>query len=243
MLSPVYIISAKRTPHGSFQGQLSAFQGWELGAEALSAALVESHRPEAVIMGNVLSAGQGQAPARQAACKAFGVKSITAVTINKVCGSGIQSIVFAAQAVQTGEYSVVMAGGMESMTNAPYLLPSARGGQRMGHGVTLDHMMIDGLEDAYEIPHDGKRRSMGTFGDATALKHGFSREDQEAFATQTYENYQRAEAAGEFDTERVPINHTDAKGNVTVINKDEPPTRVKPAKFSALRPAFSKTGL
>jgi acetyl-CoA C-acetyltransferase len=173
---------------------------------------------------------------------AFGVDSIPAITVNKVCGSGMQSVAFACQALQTGQHSVVMAGGFESMTNAPYLLPKGRGGYRMGHGVVLDHMMFDGLEDAYGIGTDGSRRSMGIFADATAEKYEFTRANQEKFATETYDNYQKTDAAGLFDTERLSLNYTDPKGNVTLIDKDEPPTRVKPAKFDVLRPAFTKTG-
>ncbi|MDP3372529.1 MAG: acetyl-CoA C-acyltransferase [Candidatus Paracaedibacteraceae bacterium] len=242
MLHPIFIISAKRTPNGAFQGQLSAYQGFQIGAEALRGAHIKSHFPETVIMGCVLGAGQGQAPARQATCLAFGVDSIPTITVNKVCGSGMQSIAFACQSLQTGQYSVVMAGGFESMTNAPYLLPKGRGGYRMGHGVILDHMMLDGLEDAYGISADGSRRSMGTFADATAEKYGFSRADQEKFAAETYENYKMAEADGAFSAERLEITYNDPKGNVTIIDKDEPPTRVKPTKFEMLRPAFSKTG-
>ena len=242
MTTPVYIVSAKRTPNGSFQGQFSGHQGWQLGAEALKSAALPTHTPECVYLGCVLGAGQGQAPARQATCTAFSTTSIPAVTVNKICGSGIQSVVFGAQSIQSGDYSVVMVGGFESMTNAPYLLPSARGGQRMGHGVMVDHMFLDGLEDAYDIAPNGSRRAMGTFADATAARYGISRQEQEAFATETFENYQRAESAGLLSAERATITITDAKGNVTVINKDEPPSKVKPAKFEALRPAFSKTG-
>lgn len=238
----VYIIAANRTPNGAFQGQFSAYQGWQLGAEALKAAHIQSHLPETVIMGCVLGAGQGQAPARQATCAAFGIDSIPAITVNKVCGSGMQAVAFAWQALQTEQHSIIMAGGFESMTNAPYLLPKGRSGYRMGHGTVIDHMMFDGLEDAYEIAKDASRRSMGLFADATAQKYGFTRQDQELFAAQTYENYQKAEAEGLFDAERVPINYNDAKGNTTVIDKDEPPTRVKPTKFEMLRPAFGKEG-
>lgn len=242
MSTPVYIVSAKRTPNGSFQGQFSGHQGWQLGAEALKAAALPSHTPECVYMGCVLGAGQGQAPARQATVSAFGTTAIPAVTVNKICGSGLQSIVFGAQSIQSGDYNVVMVGGMESMTNAPYLLPGARSGQRMGHGVMVDHMFMDGLEDAYEIGPNGSRRAMGTFADATAARWNISRQEQEVFATETFENFQKAEAAGLLEGERATVTVTDNKGNVTVINKDEPPSKVKPAKFEALRPAFGKTG-
>ena len=239
---PIYIINAKRTPIGAFQGQLSPYQGWQLGVEALQATAQQSHVPEEVIMGCVLGAGQGQAPARQATRTAFGIDSIPATTINKVCGSGMQAIAFACGALQTGQRNIMMAGGFESMTNAPYLLPKGRSGYRMGHGAVYDHMLLDGLEDAYGIAADGTRRAMGVFADATAEKYKITRAYQEAFALETYENYQKAEAAGLFAVERASLTFTDAKGNTTLIETDEPPTRVKPSKFEMLRPAFGKNG-
>jgi acetyl-CoA C-acetyltransferase len=154
----------------------------------------------------------------------------------------MQAIAFACGLLQLGLRNVVMAGGFESMSNAPYLLPKGRTGYRMGHGTILDHMLLDGLEDAYDIQADGKRRAMGVFADATAEKYGFSREDQEKFALETYENYQKAEAAKAFVSERVDIRFMDARGDFVNINTDEPPTRVKPEKFEQLRPAFGKTG-
>ncbi|MES2253364.1 MAG: acetyl-CoA C-acyltransferase [Pseudomonadota bacterium] len=242
MLTSIYIIAAKRTPIGAFQGQLSPYQGWQLGAEALRAATLTAHIPEEVIMGCVLSAGQGQSPTRQAVRSAFGIDSIPVTTINKVCGSGMQAIAFACTLLQTGQRHVMMAGGFESMTNTPYLLPKGRSGYRMGHGIVHDHMLFDGLEDAYDTDTDGTRRAMGVFADATAEKYGFTRADQEAFVCTTFENYQKTEEAGLFTAERDPLNYTDAKGNVTLIKTDEPPTRVKPTKFDMLRPAFGKTG-
>lgn len=242
MISPVYIIEAKRTPVGSFQGQLSGFQGWQLGSEAIRSVVTPTHVPEEVIMGCVLGAGQGQAPARQATCSALGVDNVPAITVNKVCGSGMQSIGFAYNKLQLGQRNVMVAGGFESMTNAPFLLPKGRSGYRMGHGVVIDHMLHDGLEDAYHIGDDGTRRAMGTFADATAEKYSFSRSDQEAFALETFQNFQKAEAEGLFASERAPITVTDAKGGKTTINSDEPPTRVKPEKYAALRPAFGKNG-
>jgi acetyl-CoA C-acetyltransferase len=239
---PIYIVNAKRTPIGAFQGQLSSYQGWQLGAEALQATAQQSHVPEEVIMGCVLGAGQGQAPARQATRTAFGVDSIPATTVNKVCGSGMQAIAFACGALQTGQRNIMVAGGFESMTNAPYLLPKGRSGYRMGHGAVYDHMLLDGLEDAYGIAADGTRRAMGVFADATAEKYKITRSDQEAFALETYENYQKAEAADLFADERASLKFTDAKGNTTLIETDEPPTRVKPSKFEMLRPAFGKNG-
>lgn len=242
MISPVYIIEAKRTPVGAFQGQLSGFQGWQLGAEAIRSVALPTHLPEEVIMGCVLGAGQGQAPARQATYLALGVDTIPSTTVNKVCGSGMQSISFAYNKLQLGQRNVMVAGGFESMTNAPFLLPKGRAGYRMGHGVVQDHMLHDGLEDAYHVESDGSRRSMGTFADATAEKFSFSRSDQESFALETFQNFQKAEAAGLFAVERVEIKSTDAKGVTTSINSDEPPTRVKPEKYAALRPAFGKSG-
>ena len=240
--NPIYIIDAKRTPIGAFQGQLSPYQGWQLGTEAVKAIMRPSHTPDEVIMGCVLTAGQGQAPARQATRAAFDIDSIPATTLNKVCGSGMQAIMFACNALQTGQCNVMVAGGFESMTNAPYLLTKGRSGYRMGHGSIYDHMLLDGLEDAYGIAADGTRRAMGVFADATAEKYKFTRADQEAFALTTYENYQNAEAAGLFTAERASLSFTDAKGNTTLIETDEPPTRVKPSKFDVLRPAFGKDG-
>jgi acetyl-CoA C-acetyltransferase len=245
MLAPVYIIEAKRTPVGSFQGQLASLQGWELGKEVIRAVVQapgNSLVPEEVMMGNVLGAGQGQAPARQASRTALGVDSVPATTINKVCGSGMQAIVASCNLIQLGQRNVIVAGGFESMTNAPYLLAKGRGGYRMGHGTLYDHMLFDGLEDAYEIAKDGSRRAMGTFADATAEKYGLTRADQESFAQQTYEKYMAAESAGLLNIERIPILITESNGSVTEIKFDEPPTRVKPAKFPALKPAFGKTG-
>lgn len=242
MISPVYVVEAKRTPVGAFQGQLSGFQGWQLAAEALKAVTLPTHQPEEVILGCVLGAGQGQAPARQATCTAYGVDTIPATTVNKVCGSGMQAVSFAFNKLALGQRNVMVAGGFESMTNSPYLLPKGRTGYRMGHGVTYDSMLHDGLEDAYHIAPDGSRRGMGTFADATAEKYGFSRAAQEAFALETFRNYQKAESEHLFDLERAPIVTTDAKGSPTTISMDEPPTRVKPEKFAQLRPAFGKTG-
>lgn len=241
ILNSVYIIAAKRTPIGAFQGQLSSFQGWQLGAEVMRATSLHTHLPEEVIMGCVLAAGQGQAPARQATRAAFDVDSIPATTINKVCGSGMQAIAFAYNALQVGQRRVMMAGGFESMSNAPYLLSKGRSGYRMGHGSIYDHMLFDGLEDAYGIGTDGTRRAMGIFADATAEKYSLSRSDQEAFALKTYENYQKAESDGLLAAERAPLT-IDLKGNTTLIEMDEPPTRVKPSKFEMLRPAFGKNG-
>lgn len=242
MISAVYIVEAKRTPVGAFQGQLSGFQGWQLGSEALKAVSLPNHKPEEVILGCVLGAGQGQAPARQATCTAYGVDSIPATTVNKVCGSGMQALSFAYNKLALGQRNVVVAGGFESMTNSPYLLPKGRSGYRMGHGVTYDHMLHDGLEDAYHIAPDGSRRGMGTFADATAEKYGFSRADQEAFALESFRYYQKAESENLFSAERAPITSTDAKGNTATISIDEPPSRVKPEKFALLKPAFGKNG-
>ena len=240
----VYIYQAKRTPIGAFQGQLSPFQGFQLGAEAIKAVSVNGMDTivDDVIMGCVLSAGQGQAPARQATRHAFKHDHIPATTINKVCGSGMQAIMFACNAIQTGQRRAVIAGGFESMTHAPYLLPKGRSGYRMGHGIVIDHMLFDGLEDAYDIDAGGTRRAMGIFADATAVHYHFTRDAQETFARETFDNYQRAENDGAFINERTPLSHIDVKGNTTTITTDEPPSRVKPEKFAALRLAFSKDG-
>ncbi len=240
--NPILILQAKRTPIGAFQGQLSSFKAWELGAQVIKAAALDFVQPEEVIMGCVLSAGQGQAPARQATRLAFENDSIPTTTINKVCGSSLQAIALCCGLILSKQRHVMIAGGFESMTNAPYLLTKGRGGYRAGHSLIFDHMQLDGLEDAYAIGADEKRQPMGVFADLTAEKYGFTRKDQELFAKQTFDNFQSAENSGAFTDERISLTFTDAKGNLTVIKGDEPPTRVKPEKFEHLRPAFGKTG-
>ncbi len=195
-IDAIVICGAARTPLGAFQGAFSDVPATELGAVAIRAALdrarIASEVVDEVFMGNVRPAGLGQAPARQAALAAGLPKSVPCTTISKVCGSGMKAVMLAHDAIATGSASVVVAGGMESMTGAPYLLPQGRAGARIGHSKVLDHMMLDGLEDAYDVAPDGTRRSMGTFGEDCAEKYQFTREDQDAFAM---ESVRRAKAA------------------------------------------------
>ena len=241
---PIVICSAVRTPLGAFQGAFSGVPATELGAVAIRDAVrragVSAEDVEEVLMGNVLPAGLGQAPARQAALGAGLPMSVPCTTISKVCGSGMKAVMQAHDAIAVGSASVVVAGGMESMTGAPYLLPEGRGGARIGHGRILDHMMLDGLEDAYDVAPDGTRRSMGTFGEDCAEKYQFTREDQDAFAI---ESVRRAKAAadGAFADEIAPVTLRTRKGEVTVA-RDEGPDRIDPEKIPALRPAFRKDG-
>ncbi len=241
---PIVICSSARTPLGAFQGAFTGVSATELGATAIRAAVARAGvRPEdvdEVLMGNVLPAGLGQAPARQAALGAGLPTSVPCTTISKVCGSGMKAVMQAHDAIATGSALVVVAGGMESMTGAPYLLPQGRGGARIGHSRILDHMMLDGLEDAYDIAADGTRRSMGTFGEECAEKYQFTREDQDAFAM---ESVRRAKAAadGAFGAEIAPVTVKTRKGEVTVA-RDEGPDRIDPEKIPTLRAAFKKDG-
>src|SRR6201996_6103916 len=206
----VVIVSAKRTPIGAFQGVLSPLTAPQLGSAAIKAAVeaagIKPGDIQETIMGNVLPAGLGQAPARQAAMGAGVPVGTPAVTINKMCGSGLKAVMMAADQIRTGDIEIVLAGGLDSMTNAPYLLPKARSGYRMGHGEVLDHMFYDGLQS----PFDGK--SMGCFADATAAKYNFSRQDQDAFATESVRRAVRALEAGEFDAEVTPVTVKTRKG-------------------------------
>ena len=235
----IVILAAKRTPIGSFQGVLSGATASQLGGAAISGALAASGlAPELVnevIMGCVLPAGQGQAPARQAALKAGIPDSVPATTINKMCGSGMKAVMMAADGLRSGEGDFAVAGGLESMTNAPYLLLKARGGYRMGHGELLDHMFYDGLQS----PFDGKL--MGCFGDATAAKYGFTREQQDAFAAESVRRAQSSVAEGRFAAEIVPVTVKGRKGD-TVVNVDETPGACDLAKIPTLKAAFSKDG-
>ncbi len=238
-MSEIVIIGAKRTPIGSFQGQLSTCSATELGAAAIKAAIEEAGISAAdvseTIMGCVLPAGLGQAPARQAAIGAGIPVAAGATTVNKVCGSGMKAVMLAHDMLKLGNSDVVVAGGMESMSNAPYLLPKARGGMRMGHGQVLDHMFYDGLQS----PFDGQM--MGTFGEMCADKFGFSREDQDAFAITTVERAQNAVATGKFAAEITPVTVKGRKGDV-VVDHDEEPGRCDISKIPGLRPAFKKDG-
>jgi acetyl-CoA C-acetyltransferase len=235
----VVICSAVRTPVGSFQGALSSFSASDLGgvvvAEAVKRAGAKPEDVERVILGNVLTGGSGQAPARQAVIKAGLPVGVGAITINKVCGSGLQSVMFARREILVGDAEVLVAGGMESMTNAPYVLPQARGGYRMGNGQIIDTMIHDGLWDPYDNVH------MGNCGDAVAAKYGFSREDQDAFAVESYKRAQAAQKEGRFKEEIIPITVKTKKGD-TLVDTDEEPTRAQLDKMGGLRPAFSKDG-
>jgi acetyl-CoA C-acetyltransferase len=235
----IVITSARRTPIGSFQGQFKSVACSELGAAAIKGALqqadLEPDRVDEVIMGCVLQAGQGQAPARQAAITAGIPLSAGATTINKMCGSGMKAMMQAHDAIAAGSADVVVAGGMESMTSAPYLLPKARGGMRMGHGQVLDHMFLDGLQDPFE------NQMMGEFGERCADKYAFSREQQDAFAVESVHRAQRATDSGEFAAEIVPVTVASRRGEA-VFSTDEEPPRMNLDKIPALRPAFRKEG-
>ena len=236
----VVIASAVRTPIGTFQGAFSALSASDLGAvvvrEAVRRAGAKPEDVERVIMGNVLSAGMGQAPARQCVIKADFPVSTTAITINKVCGSGLQAVMFARREILVGDAEVLVAGGMESMTNAPYLLPKARGGYRMGNGEIIDSMIFDGLWDPYDDMH------MGNCGDLVAQKYGFTRENQDAFAAESYRRALAAQKEGRFKEEIVPVSVPQRRGEPLLVDQDEEPGRGNPDKMSGLRPAFSREG-
>lgn len=237
---PVVIVSYARTPMGSFQGCLTDASATELGATAVGAAVeragLKGEAIERIYMGCVLPAGLGQAPARQAALKAGLPQHIEATTINKMCGSGMQATIMAADALAAGSVDLLIAGGMESMTNAPYLSLRHRGGARIGHDVLKDHMYLDGLEDAYE-----PGRLMGSFAEETAQEYQFTREAQDAFAIASLERAQRAQTSGAFDREIVPVAVKTRRG-VNTVALDEQPTRGDVAKIPTLKPAFSKDG-
>ncbi|NWC09987.1 acetyl-CoA C-acyltransferase [Pseudomonas agarici] len=237
---PIVIVSAVRTPMGGFQGDLKSLSAPQLGAAAIRAAVeragVAADAVEQVLFGCVLSAGLGQAPARQAALGAGLDKSTCCTTLNKMCGSGMQATILAHDMLLAGSAEVVVAGGMESMSNAPYLLDRARGGYRMGHGQVLDHMFLDGLEDAYD-----KGRLMGTFAEDCAQTHGFSREAQDAFAVASLTRAQQAINAGRFKDEIVPLQVTVGKEQ-RLISDDEQPPKAKLDKIATLKPAFRAGG-
>jgi len=239
MAREVFIVGAARTPIGSFQGELANVSAVSLGSTAIGGALeragIDAAEVGETYMGNVLSAGIGQAPARQAA-KAAGIPdSVPATTVSKVCGSGLMSVVLGTKSILLGDAEVVVAGGMESMTNTPYLLPKARGGYRMGNGQIIDGMVHDGLWDPYNDFH------MGMAGELCARELDFSREAQDAFATQSYERAQAAQAAGKLAAEIVPVTIKTRKGETTVA-EDEEPKRARLDKMAKLRPAFDKDG-
>jgi acetyl-CoA C-acetyltransferase len=236
----VVIASAVRTPIGAFQGAFQHLSAPDLGAlaarEAVRRAGAKSEDVERVIMGNVLSAGIGQAPARQCAIKADFPVSTGAITVNKVCGSGLQAVMFARRDIVIGDVEVVVAGGMESMTNAPYLLTKARGGYRLGNGEVVDSVIHDGLWDPYDNVH------MGNCGDAVAAKYGFTREAQDAFAAQSYTRALAAQKEGRFKEEIVPVSVPQRRGEPLLVEDDEEPKRGDIEKLSKLRPAFSREG-
>ena len=237
---PIVIVGAARTPMGSFQGDFSSLAAHDLGGAAIKAAMERAGVSPAdvneVLFGNCLMAGQGQAPARQAAFKGGLPISAGAVTLSKMCGSGMRAAMFAHDMLAAGSADVLIAGGMESMTNAPYLLPKARGGYRIGHDRIFDHMMLDGLEDAYEAG-----RSMGTFGEDCAAKYSFTREQQDNFATTSVQRAQAATKSGAFAAEITPVTVKGRSGD-TVISIDEGPGKVKLEKIASLKPAFKKDG-
>jgi acetyl-CoA C-acetyltransferase len=235
----VVIVSAQRTPIGAFQGVLAGATAPQLGAAAIRGALaaagVAGKDVQEVIMGCVLPAGLGQAPARQAAIAAGIPNNTPATTINKMCGSGLKAIMMAADQLRAGDVEIAVAGGLESMTNAPYLLPKARGGMRMGHAEVLDHMFYDGLQS----PFDGQL--MGCFAENTAQKYGFSRADQDAFATESTRRAVQAVESGAFKAEVSPVTVKGRKGE-TVVDKDETPFTVDVSKIPQLKAAFRKDG-
>ncbi len=240
MSDPIVIVSAARTPMGSFQGDFSALAAHDLGGAAIAAAVQRAGiAPELVtevLFGNCLMAGQGQAPARQAAFKGGLPKSAGAVTLSKMCGSGMRAAMFAHDMLVAGSHDVLVAGGMESMTNAPYLMLKGRGGYRMGHDHIFDHMMLDGLEDAYQ-----PGRSMGTFGEDCAAKYSFTRAQQDAFAIASVERARATIASGHFAAEITPVTVKERSGE-RVVTQDEGPGKVKLDKLTSLKPAFKKDG-
>jgi acetyl-CoA C-acetyltransferase len=237
---PIVILSYARTPMGSFQGALSSVPATELGATAVKAAIeragITGEQVDKVFMGNVLSAGLGQAPARQAAIGAGLPSSAEAVTVNKVCGSGMQAAMFAHDMLAAGSADVIVAGGMESMSNAPYLSKKYRSGARIGHDTIYDHMMLDGLEDAYD-----KGRAMGTFAEDAAREYQFTREQQDEYAIESLRRANEAITHGKFDKEVVPVTVVTRKGEVTV-DVDEQPGKGNPDKIPQLKAAFAKDG-
>ncbi|MFN4100402.1 MAG: acetyl-CoA C-acyltransferase, partial [Pararhodobacter sp.] len=239
-MAEVVIIGAARTPIGGFQGVFSGVSAAELGGFAIAAALESAGTPqervEELLMGCVLPAGQGQAPARQAGFKAGFGPEVPATTLNKMCGSGMKAVMIAHDQIALGQTGIMVAGGMESMTGAPYLLPAMRGGARIGHGQVIDHMFLDGLEDAYE-----KGRLMGSFAEDCAEHYQFTREAQDDYALGSLTNALSAQADGAFDGEIAAVIVQTRKGEVT-ISADEQPANARPEKIPVLKPAFRKDG-
>jgi acetyl-CoA C-acetyltransferase len=240
MSESIVIVGSARTPMGGFQGDFSTLSAHDLGGAAIKAAVeragISGDAVGEVLFGNCLMAGQGQAPARQAAFKGGLPKSAGAVTLSKMCGSGMKAAMFANDMLLAGTHEVMVTGGMESMTNAPYLMLKGRSGYRMGHDRIFDHMMLDGLEDAYEAG-----RSMGTFGEECAAKYQFTREAQDAFATASVKRAKAATESGAFAAEITPVTVKSRAGEV-VISIDEGPGKVKLDKIATLKPAFKKDG-
>ncbi|MGE5510712.1 MAG: acetyl-CoA C-acyltransferase [Bacteroidota bacterium] len=237
---PVVVVAAARTPLGRFQGDLAPVAAPQLGAHLIRAALeratLQPERVDEVLMGCVLPAGQGQAPARQAA-RAAGLPDATgATTVNKVCGSGMKATMLGHDLIRAGSADIVVSGGMESMSNAPFLLAKARSGYRVGHDRIFDHMMLDGLEDAYE-----PGRPMGDFGEATAQAYQFSRDAQDAYAVETLTRARKAIEEGAFKSEIVPVRVA-VKGGERIVDTDEHPLKVSPEKIPTLKPAFRTDG-
>jgi len=239
MSDPVVIVGMARTPMGAFQGDFATVRASTLGTVAIIGALedssVKAEDVEQVIMGCVLPAGQGQAPARQAAIRAGLGEDCEATTINKMCGSGMQAAIMAHDAIKAGSVDIAVAGGMESMTNAPYLLPKARGGMRMGNQEVVDSMMYDGLTDAY------KGNAMGVFADMIAQEYQFTREQQDAYAIESVRRAKAAQEEGTFDREIKPFNVKHRKGDI-LVKEDEGPKNARPEKIPSLRAVFTKDG-
>ncbi len=239
-MQKVYIVSAVRTPLGSWGGQLAGFSAVDLGTAAIKGAIekagIKAENVDEVFMGNVVQANLGQAPARQAALGAGIPNNVPCTTINKVCSSGMKSIMFGAQALMLGHGELIVAGGMESMSNIPFYLPKARWGYKYGDGSLVDGLQKDGLLDAY------KKEAMGNFADATAIKYGISREEQDAFAIQSYKRSAAATEAGLFSEEIIPMTIPQRKGDPIIMAEDEEFKKVKFEKIPSLRPAFSKDG-
>ena len=238
-MEDVVISSAVRTPMGGFQGDLDSFSASELGGEAIQGAMEKAGitRVDEVIMGNVLGAGQGQAPARQASFAAGLDETVPATTLNKMCGSGMKAAMIGFDQIKLGQSQTLAVGGMESMSNAPYLLPKMRSGARLGHGKVVDHMFLDGLEDAYE-----PGRLMGTFAEDCAEKYQFTREAQDEYALTSLENSLSAQKVGAFENEIRTVEVTDRKGAKSLVLFDEQPQNARPDKIPYLKPAFRKNG-
>lgn len=240
MTDPIVIVSAARTPLGGFQGDFASLTAPQLGSVAIKAAVeragIKPEQVDEVLFGNVLVAGVGQAPARQATIGAGLPLSTGATTVQKVCGSALKAVMLAHDNILAGSFDIAVAGGQESMTNAPYMLPKARGGYRLGHGQILDHMFFDGLEDAYD-----KGRLMGTFAEDTAAKYGFTRQAQDEFAITSTTRAQKAIADGKFQWEIAPVTVSSRKGD-RIVENDEQPPKAQVEKIPGLKPAFKKDG-